>query len=140
TTTTRPNDTHTVTAVALDLAGNQTTASAVTVTVTNAAATTVVWVQDALPAGATGVADSGDSWNWISGNPAPFSGALAHQSALVAGFHEHYFNWASATLLPNTGDTLFTYIFLDPANPPSEVMLAWNTTAGDWEHSAYWGA
>ena len=26
------------------------------------------------------------------------------------------------------------------ANPPTEVMLAWNTSAGDWEHRAYWGA
>src|SRR5439155_25153626 len=87
---------------------------------------------------ATGVADNGDSWNWVS-NPTPFAGALAHQSALVAGFHEHYFNWASTTLTANSGDKLFAYIYLDPANPPSEVMLAWNT-AGDWEHRAYWGA
>ena len=36
------------------------------------------------------------------------------------------------------GDTLFAYVYLDPANPPSEVMLQWND--GSWEHRAYWGA
>ena len=32
---------------------------------------------------------------------------------------------------------LFTYVYLDAANPPSEVMLSWN--ADNWEHRAYWG-
>src|SRR5213079_3429676 len=36
------------------------------------------------------------------------------------------------------GDTLFAYVYLDPSNPPSEVMLQWND--GSWEHRAYWGA
>ena len=33
---------------------------------------------------------------------------------------------------------MFAYVYLDPANPPSEVMLQWND--GTWEHRAYWGA
>jgi hypothetical protein len=33
-----------------------------------------------------------------------------------------------------------TYVYLDPANPPAEIMLSWCTTAGDWDHRAYWGA
>ena len=36
------------------------------------------------------------------------------------------------------GDTLYAYVYLDPANPPSEVMLQWND--GTWDHRAYWGA
>jgi hypothetical protein len=96
-----------------------------------------VWVDDAVPSGAT-LASSGDSWNWVSSNPAPYSGALAHQSALLSGLHQHYFYNATATLPVAVGDTLFTYVYLDPANPPSEVMLQWYT--GSWEHRAYWGA
>jgi hypothetical protein len=38
----------------------------------------------------------------------------------------------------NTGDVLFAYAYLDPINPPLEVMLQWND--GSWEHRAYWGA
>jgi hypothetical protein len=52
--------------------------------------------------------------------------------------HEHWFDHATATLDVGTGDTLYAYVYLDPANPPSEVMLAWNN--GTWEHRAYWGA
>jgi hypothetical protein len=97
----------------------------------------VAWVEDAVPSGAT-LASSSDSWSWVSSNPAPYSGALAHQSELTAGMHQHYFYNAIATLSVAVGDTLFAYVYLDPANPPSEVMLQWND--GSWEHRAYWGA
>ena len=98
----------------------------------------IVWVDDAIPAGASASADGGDSWNWITSNPAPFSGATAHQSSLAAGSHQHFFDNATATLSIGTGDVLYAYVYLDPANPPSEVMLQWNN--GTWEHRAYWGA
>jgi hypothetical protein len=97
-----------------------------------------VWVEDAAPAGATAESQGGDSWNWVNSNPPPFSGALAHKSALVAGMHQHYFYNATTTLTVGVGDTLFAYVYLDPASPPSEVMLQWND--GSWEHRAYWGA
>src|SRR4030095_16924432 len=71
-------------------------------------------------------------------NPAQHSGSSAHQSASAAGLHEHWFDNASATLDIGTGDTLYAYVYLDPANPPSEIMLGWNN--GTWEHRAYWGA
>jgi acyl dehydratase len=100
--------------------------------------TTTVWVEDAVPAGATTASDGGDAWNWISANPTPYSGGLAQQSALVGGEHQHYFYNATATLPVAVGDTLFAYVYLDPANPPSEVMLQWYD--GSWEHRAYWGA
>ena len=98
---------------------------------------TTVWVDDAVPAGAT-LAGTGEGWSWVSSNPAPYSGALAHQSALLSGLHQHYFYNATTTLSVAVGDTLFAYVYLDPANPPREVMLQWND--GSWEHRAYWGA
>ncbi len=98
----------------------------------------IVWVEDAVPAGATTGAEGGDGWNWLSSNPAPHSGNLAFQSALAAGAHQMFFYNATATLQINVGDVLYAYVYLDPANPPSEVMLQWNN--GNWEHRAYWGA
>ncbi|MBE0546019.1 MAG: glycoside hydrolase family 9 protein [Verrucomicrobia bacterium] len=98
----------------------------------------VVWVEDAIPAGGVPGANGGDSWSWISSNPAPYSGTAAHQSALAAGLHEHWFDNATATLDIGVGDTLYAYVYLDPANPPSQIMLGWNN--GNWEHRAYWGA
>src|SRR5207253_2042447 len=100
--------------------------------------TEVVWVDDAVPAGALPASDGGDAWNWISSNPTPYSGTQAHQSVLAGGEHQHYFYNATATLTVAVGDTLFAYVYVDPANPPSEVMLQWYD--GSWEHRAYWGA
>ncbi len=53
--------------------------------------------------------------------------------------HQHYFYGTTTTLTVNTGDTLFAYVYLDPANPPTEVMLQWHT-GSSWGHRAYWGA
>jgi Domain of unknown function (DUF5060) len=96
-----------------------------------------VWVGDNVPAGAITVGDF-DDWNWIDGDPTPISDSFAHQSNIVAGWHQHYFYGATETLSIGTGNTLFAYVYLDPANPPGEVMLQWND--GTWEHRAYWGA
>ena len=103
---------------------------------------TTVWVDDALPAGAVAGIDGGDSWsgepwNWVTNNPAPYSGTAAHQSDIISGIHRHYFVNATDTLEVFPGDTLFAYVYLDPANPPREVMLEWND--GCWEHRAFWG-
>ena len=98
----------------------------------------VSWVDDALPAGALGAGDGGDTWNWVSSNPTAFHGTQASQSTIAAGLHQHYFTGATSTLSVNSGDVLFAYVYLDPANLPSEVMLQWYD--GSWEHRAYWGA
>jgi hypothetical protein len=118
-----------------NVAANQTAQNYAATAITG----TTVWVEDAVPAGATLASDGGDAWNWISANPAPYSGSVAHRSTVAAGEHQHYFYNAMATLpVVAVGDTLFAYVYLDPANPPSEVMLQWND--GTWEHRAYWGA
>ena len=96
-----------------------------------------VWSEDAVPAGAA-IAGDGESWNWVSSSPAPFSGSVAHQSNIVSGLHQHFFYGATATLSVNAGDKLTAYVYLDPSNMPSQIMLQWND--GSWEHRAYWGA
>jgi len=102
-----------------------------------AAGVDTVWVEDAVPAGATTAGDA-EGWSWVSTNPAPFSGSLSHRSGLVSGYHQHYFFNTSNPLAVGTGDTLYTHVYLDPANPPSQIMLQWND--GDWNQRAYWGA
>jgi RHS repeat-associated protein len=99
----------------------------------------MAWVEDGMPAGATGFGDGGDGWNWVGAIPSPHSGAVSHQSSIASGVHQHYFYGATQTLQVNARDRLYAYIYLDPANPPSEVMLQWNEN-GSWEHRAYWGA
>jgi hypothetical protein len=98
-------------------------------------ATETVWVEDAVPAGATQVG----TWNFTSADPVPFSGAPAYRSTLETGIHQHYFTGAATPLAVDRGDSLFAYVCLDPANPPGEVMLQWRE-GSSWQHRAYWGA
>ncbi len=62
---------------------------------------------------------------------------LAHRSPSNRGLHQHYFEGATETMHVLRGDGLIAYVYLDPADPPREVMLQWND--GSWEHRAYWG-
>ncbi len=97
----------------------------------------IIWVDDALPAGAVG-SGMGEGWNWLSSNPSPISGSFNHPSAIVEGVHQHLFTGATDTLTINAGDILVAYIYIDPANVPNEVMLQWLDT--NWAHRAYWGS
>jgi hypothetical protein len=112
--------------------------------------TTQNWIDDALPANAVTTSDGGDSWNWVS-TPTPHSGSLAIKSS---GSSEHSLTFAGSTgsmdddistigqqgsMQVNTGDTLYAWVYLDPSNPPTELMMCWNDGASQ-EHRAYWGA
>jgi hypothetical protein len=137
---------HQLSAIARDAAGNRATSAIVSVTLTNAISGTnpppvggsTYWVDDALPAGAIGGSMGGDSWRWITGNPTPFTGSRAHFSDAASGLHLHSFDWATSPLVIGPGEVLFAYVYLNPAFPPTEIMLEWND--GTWEHRAYWGA
>jgi Tc toxin complex TcA C-terminal TcB-binding domain/F5/8 type C domain len=95
-----------------------------------------IWLDDALPAGATPA--GGTAWTWVSAGPAPGSGMRALQSAVAPGIQEYSFSGATAPLVVNPRDVFFAHVYLDPRNPPSEIMLQWYD--GSWEHRAYWGA
>ena len=84
-----------------------------------------------------------EKWSEIDsgGIPAPYAGsAWAHHSPPRANIHQHLFYGASATLRLDVGDKLFTYVYLDPANLPTEIMLQWRDISGSWDHRAYWSA
>jgi PKD repeat protein len=127
--------------VTLTVTDNQgataTTTRTVMVTGTGGPGTETVWLDDATPAGAD--LTGSEPWSWVTANPVPYSGARAHQSALMSGAHQHYFLNGTTNFPVGTGDTLFTYVYLDAANPPTQVMLQWFDGSG-WEHRAYWGA
>lgn len=96
----------------------------------------LVWVGDALPAGATPRGDT-DGWEWIADAQAPAGGLMAHRSTAAAGLHQHFFEGATAALPVLEGERLFAYVRLDPQTPPQQIMLQWND--GTWDHRAYWG-
>src|SRR5207247_6699266 len=76
-------------------------------------------------------------WTCASATPLRSAVAKDHQSALFSGLHQHYFDSAGQTLSVSPGEALYTYAYLDPANPPTELMLQWSD--GTWEHRAFWG-
>ena len=130
--------TFTVTLTVTDSGGlTNSSTRAVTITVPGVGSgTTTVWIDDAVPVGSFKGGDA-DGWNWVSSNPTPYAGSLALRSAVTAGVHQHYFVGGNPTFPISAGDTLFAYVYLDPASPPREVMLQWY--AGSWNFRAYWG-
>ena len=98
-----------------------------------------VWIDDAIPAGAKPSSDGGinGQWKFVTRPKHPvFSGEKSSMHT-ATGLSQHYFEKASSGLRVGAGDTLFAHVYLDPSNPPKEIMLEWNT--GDWKHRAYWG-
>jgi hypothetical protein len=79
---------------------------------------------------------------------APYSGLSFHQSISHAGLHQHYFYpnspGAAVSRIPRYGyfgpnDLIYTMVYLDPNDLPSEVMLQFMDENGSWEHRAFWG-
>lgn len=93
------------------------------------------WIEDALPPGAK-ASGEGD-WRFVSAPDHPvFAGERAHRRT-SDGQGQHHFTEAAEKLRVGEGDSLFAHVWLDPTNPPKEIMLQWRV--GDWKHRAYWG-
>ena len=92
----------------------------------------VVWIEDALPPGA----NAQGGWQFVTAPQPVFSGEKA-STRTATGLSQHFFDKASEPLVIENGDILFAYVYLDPDNPPREIMLQWND--GSWEHRVYWG-
>lgn len=94
-----------------------------------------VWIDDAAPAGAQLQGNS--PWEFVGKEAHPVhSGEKSHRRS-AAGLTQHFFTGANPPLKVGEGDKFFTWVFLDAASPPKEIMLQWND--GSWEHRAYWG-
>jgi hypothetical protein len=95
-----------------------------------------VWVDDAPPTGASPAGDG--PWEFVSAPAHPVQSGNSSLRISAQGRKQRFFEGAGQKLKIGEGDTLFAYVFLDPLNPPKEVMLQWHT-AGAWSHRAYWG-
>lgn len=106
--------------------------------VTQAEPEEFVWVDDVLPDGAKPEA-SGNSkqWEFVSAPEHPVYSGSKSTTRTGQGTCQHFFTQASSGLRIGKGDKLFAYVYLDPKNPPQEVMLQFND--GSWNHRATWG-
>ena len=98
-----------------------------------------VWFDDHLPAGAKVGGDGArDGLLAFASKPdyPVFSGSKSIRGS-GEGLTQQFFEVAKRGLKIGEGDTLFAHVYIDPVDPPKEIMLQWRT--GDWKHRAYWG-
>ncbi|MFT5524981.1 MAG: mono/diheme cytochrome c family protein, partial [Pirellulaceae bacterium] len=98
-----------------------------------------VWIDDAIPAGAETLGNGGgeQKFVFVSKDKHPvYSGSKSSLRTSV-GLGQHLVHNAPPLTL-NASAKLFSYVYLDPINPPKQIMLQWHDTRG-WEHRAYWG-
>lgn len=94
------------------------------------------WFDDALPAGALPGPGS-PAWIWGGTEVDPYSGSRAVVTPAGSGMRQYSFLLATGGLAVGTGDRLFVHVWLDPALPPSSLLVQWHVE--DWEHRAFWG-
>jgi mono/diheme cytochrome c family protein len=95
-----------------------------------------VWIEDALPQGATPQGEGPLEFVEKPKHPV-FSGRTALRNT-ARGTKQSFFDNAAQKLRVGAGDTLFAYVYMNPGRPAKELMLQWHTK-GNWTHRAYWG-
>jgi uncharacterized membrane protein len=94
----------------------------------------VVWMDDAIPTRAT----PQGPWKLVGSPEHPvFSGKQSHtlDEPLPPGANQHLFIGVSFPVMP--ADTFFAYVYIDPQNPPKEIMLQFHN-GKEWVRAA-WG-
>jgi len=97
----------------------------------------VAWIEDDVPDGAMVFSTPAFTFKWIVGPEAFIYRGKRSMVRNGDGLHQHFFTGASTPLVLNEGDRFFTYVWMDPDNPPKMLMLQWFD--GAWEHRAFWG-
>ena len=96
-----------------------------------------IWIDDALPDGAE---LRGDGMQWVAVDEGPVRRGDRAMKRVSNGNQQHFFVTGSTKMRVGEGDRLFAWVYLDPDNPPREVMLQWNSNGSDpWTHRAFWG-
>ena len=95
------------------------------------------WVDDDPPAGAK--LEGTTPWQFVAAGAGPvFRGAKAMVRE-APELSQHFFTAAEPPLGVSAGDRLLAHVFIDPANPPKQIVLQWHDATGSWDHRAYWG-
>src|SRR5262249_10240697 len=76
-------------------------------------------------------------WDFVSRPDHPVLSGVRSVAKKAEGLAQQLFLGAEQGLRVGEGDTFFAYVFLDPLDPPKELMIQWHSK--DWEHRAYWG-
>ena len=98
-----------------------------------------VWFDDELPPGARPFGNGGgpQEFLWVEGPEHPVLSGKRVSTRTSGERGQHGFEGAQPLTI-GVEAKLFVSVFIDPENPPREIMLQWNGPGG-WEHRAYWG-
>ena len=103
----------------------------------SASRVSTVWIDDALPDGAK----AGDVVDFRHIREQPVHSGRLSIRLVSDGGGQHFFVHAEDKLRVGPGDTMFAWVYLDPADPPQQIMLQWNSDGStELNHRAYWGA
>jgi len=92
-----------------------------------------IWLEDNSPTGSLEI----DTWKWDT--EIKYSGNTSHTDALKTGVHGHYFIRPDYPLMINKDESIIQYVYMDPQNPPLELLIQMYTHEGNGEHRAFWG-
>ena len=96
-----------------------------------------VWFDDELPVGAKPQGNGPAPWKFVTAPEHPVHSGKNSTVRTGKGITQHFFTGAKQPLVINENDRLFTYVYLDPKDPPETIQLQFND--GTWEHRAHWG-
>jgi hypothetical protein len=99
----------------------------------------IIWIDDNVPAGVTSLVDGNlnVAWDFVGKPEHPVHSGSKSLLMKAAGLRQMVLQNASPGLKVGAGDKLFAWVYLDPKNPPKEIMLQWHSS--NWLHRAYWG-
>jgi mono/diheme cytochrome c family protein len=91
-----------------------------------------VWLGDGKPE-----AELSGDWNLVSAADGHVYQGDDARKQVADGLTQHFFIKSKKTLVIEAGMRLFSWVYLDPQNPPTAIMLQFND--GEWNHRAVWG-
>ncbi|MFP6763873.1 MAG: PSD1 and planctomycete cytochrome C domain-containing protein, partial [Planctomycetaceae bacterium] len=99
-----------------------------------------IWIDDDLPPGAQALGNGSGAQKFVFvSKPAhPVFSGRRSSMRISQGRGQHLIQNTQPGLAINRAARLFTYVYLDPENPPQQLMLQWHD-GRSWEHRAYWG-
>lgn len=94
-----------------------------------------VWFEDGFPAGAEAGA-TGHPLALVKAPEPVFSGTVSLRRG-GPGLAQDYYQKGAAPLVVPAGATFFVHVYIDPENPPREIMIQFHSD--QWKHRALWG-
>jgi mono/diheme cytochrome c family protein len=96
-----------------------------------------VWIEDSVPEGKQEIGGINVPWNFVAREKHSVQSGTKSLLLKANGLQQCVLAEAKSPLNVGAEDTLFAYVYLDPKDPPKQIMLQWHSS--NWLHRAYWG-